>query len=118
MKNKNLYDKIMQNSKKVYNNNVNDYCIEWQKGKNQDGYGKVYFENKTLSTHIEVYFYHNPDKARDGAVHHSCHNRACVKINHLFLTTHDQNLVESLRVKYLEKEIENLKQTIKELKNV
>jgi hypothetical protein len=118
MKNKNLYDKIMENSVIVYNNKINDYCLEWNMSKNQDGYGKVFYNNKTLSVHIEVYFYNNPNKARDGAVHHSCHNRACVKISHLFLTTHDQNLVESLRVKYLEKEIKTLKNIIKELKNV
>src|SRR6202021_2882808 len=72
-------------------------CIEWTKGKNSDGYGCLYDENRKSKRANRVsYELKNgpiPDRLD---VLHSCDNPSCINPEHLFLGTTQDNMTDKM----------------------
>lgn len=59
-------------------------CFDWQKSKNNRGYGVIYFDGKLHLAHRAAWLkkygaWPNPDLVID----HICNNKSCVNIDHL-----------------------------------
>lgn len=72
-------------------------CAEWQAGFHRDGYGKFQDDGRTQQAHRVAYrlFVGDPGEL---SVLHTCDNRKCVAIDHLFLGT-DQDNVKDMDAK-------------------
>lgn len=84
-----LVDRFVLKTKKA-----TGQCIEWQAGKDKDGYGKIRIGGKGTPTRranrvaYELFCGPIPDGMR---VLHKCDNPMCVKPGHLFLGTSQHN---------------------------
>ncbi len=76
-------------------------CWEWQKYRDSNGYGEFQFcENKkkgNISAHRYSYFLANPGADETLIVCHKCDNPCCVRPDHLFLGTHQDNVDDKVR---------------------
>lgn len=69
--------------------NKTDNCWEWKGGTDVHGYGIFYFNSKSIKAHRVSYFLtHN---TLPEVIHHLCHNKLCVRIDHLRATTHKEH---------------------------
>ena len=68
-------------------------CEIYQGGKNQKGYGRIYYNGKTCSTHRVAYKTSGRKIPLGFDVHHTCGNRACCRIEHLQAIPHRLNTV-------------------------
>lgn len=67
-------------------------CVEWQAGKQGDGYGCFGMHRRSYLAHRaawELFIGPLPD---GNHVLHRCDNPPCVNVEHLFLGTHDDNM--------------------------
>lgn len=69
-------------------------CREWVGKKNQHGYGKFKIDGKEHRCHREMYFLSNPTANRSLQVLHRCDNPACINLDHLFLGTQRDNMLD------------------------
>lgn len=67
-------------------------CIEWQAGIASNGYGKVRYNDITTSPHRLVWKLTHGDIPTSLYVLHSCDNRKCLNIDHLFVGSHSDNM--------------------------
>lgn len=76
---------------------LSEGCWLWTKATNNKGYGNVRINKKYLNAHRVAYAitYGDPGKLW---VLHSCDNPSCVRPDHLFLGTHQDNM-DDMRVK-------------------
>lgn len=67
-------------------------CNEWQKYRDRDGYGTIWYKGTTWRAHRAAWDEHvGPIPAGMHVLHH-CDNPACVKVAHLFLGSHVENV--------------------------
>ena len=67
-------------------------CMEWQGYCFQKTeYGQIYLNKRTRSTHTAVWELTKGIVPKGLCVLHTCDNRKCININHLFLGTHQDN---------------------------
>jgi hypothetical protein len=71
-------------------------CLEWKGALFQNGYGKANYSNRTWSAHRIVWQLTKGDPG-DLFVCHTCDNRKCININHLFLGTASDNMQDKIK---------------------
>lgn len=72
-------------------------CWSWVAGKNWDGYGKFRINGKAKLAHRLSYVIHTSEEVPDGmCVLHRCDNPSCVNPAHLFLGTHQDNMIDKV----------------------
>ncbi|GHJ59161.1 hypothetical protein NOK12_16790 [Nocardioides sp. OK12] len=68
-------------------------CHEWQRSRNNKGYGVIYFDGKLHLAHRAAWLAHYSEWPPEGlVVDHICNNPACVRIEHLRLLTNGDNI--------------------------
>lgn len=84
---------ILHNSKL----NPDTGCLEWQGSRTDRGYPRTKVggrRGKTILLHREVYRLTFGEFDSKLSVCHSCDNPPCVNSNHLFLGTHQDNIID------------------------
>lgn len=71
--------------------NKTDGCWTWTGALNHNGYGHFRFNGKVSRVHRVVYIDFHGSVPEGGTVDHVCHNRACVRPDHLRIVTSKQN---------------------------
>ena len=69
-------------------------CWEWQGAKHSFGYGQIRVDSKLWLTHRYAYETCIASIPPDLVVLHTCDNPACVRLSHLRLGTHQQNVLD------------------------
>lgn len=72
-------------------------CLEWTGCMNNDGYGRIRIGRKSTSAHRVIWILTFGDIARDIFVCHHCDNRRCINVQHLFLGTNRDNMLDCKR---------------------
>jgi hypothetical protein len=69
-------------------------CLEWTRGRDNDGYGCVWMLGKTKKVHRLMWEFTNGELPKDVCVLHRCDNPACCNPNHLFTGSVKDNSVD------------------------
>jgi hypothetical protein len=69
-----------------------DSCWIWKGAiRNEDGYGAIKVDGKTISVHRYSYEKHKGEIPKGMLVSHRCHNKLCVNPDHLITVTPKEN---------------------------
>lgn len=90
------YCNINSLEKLLYYTIKDNDCLVWTKG-STNGYGRTVINGTIKYVHRAVYEFMNGPIANDLQVNHTCNNRACCNINHLYLGTHYDNMQDKCR---------------------
>ena len=69
-------------------------CWIWTAATGRGGYGVFSVDGRAVRAHRAAYVLHKGDIPNDMHVLHICDNPACVRIDHLFLGTHSDNMAD------------------------
>src|SRR5687767_13592759 len=72
-------------------------CWEWQFSLNKFGYGKLGWKRKTCAAHRIAWWLTYGPIPEGLHVCHRCNNKRCVRPDHLYLATDDQNRRDAIR---------------------
>lgn len=73
-----------------------DGCWEWKGGKHSFGYGVLSVDGKSYLAHRHCYELHYGEIQDDMEVCHKCDNPSCVRPDHLFVGSHDDNMKDKV----------------------
>lgn len=76
------------------NRGSDSVCWQWTGGHNADGYGRFIIDGKVLNAHRVSWMITHGDIPPGYEVCHSCDNPPCVNPAHLYLGTHQQNMLD------------------------
>lgn len=74
-------------------------CMEWLGYVNPKGYGKLLHDSKSYRAHRLSYQIFVGDITKGKEVCHTCDNTKCINPNHLFLGTHQENMIDMCKKK-------------------
>ena len=66
-------------------------CLVWTGPLTKTGYGQINIDGQTILVHRFVWAQSRGPLSRDVELDHKCHNRACIRIDHLRIATRSQN---------------------------
>lgn len=69
-------------------------CLEWRGWKNRVGYGSISVKCKPWATHRLAWVLEKGPIPPDKLVCHTCDNRACCNVSHMFLGSHKDNMAD------------------------
>ena len=69
-------------------------CMEWRGGLFGNGYGMINIKRKGVLAHRFSYYLHHGKDPKKMFVLHTCDNTKCVAIDHLFLGTQKDNMID------------------------
>lgn len=88
---KDLEEVFLMNTKRT------NECLEWTGTKTHDGYGRFKFQGKMYSAHRAHWEKQMGEIPKGMIVGHHCDNKACIKIEHLFLAPPLHNSKDMMR---------------------
>ena len=72
----------------------NTDCLEWQKGRSLDGYGRVKYRNERYSAHRLSWILTKGEIPKGKSVLHRCDNPPCINPDHLFVGDNFDNMAD------------------------
>jgi hypothetical protein len=67
-------------------------CWNWQRAKNNDGYGSIHIGGRTHLAHRKSYELYRGEIPDSALVCHACDNPCCINPSHLFLGSQTDNM--------------------------
>lgn len=93
----NTIEEILANTEQVWRIFVlAKPCREWQRAKDDLGYGRVHYNGRNHLVHRLVYQVTVEPTQADRVLDHLCQNPRCCETTHLDLTTQQQNLTRGI----------------------
>lgn len=76
---------------------ITDSCWLWIGGKDKDGYGRFWYQSRTIrATYASLLILKNISVPKGLQVLHRCDNPSCVNPDHLFIGTQKDNIQDCL----------------------